>query len=308
MTGSPLVAKTHLCAGGRHRHRRHRPGAARRPARAGAGDAGVLAAGARARCGRAGRRSVAGRARRTRCWPGRTSAGRATECTRRRRGRRRGRRWGGLHHGRAGRGRAAGQSPAVEVPARRRRLRTTPGRAGVRSRWPSSRPSGTSTTTPSTTSSWRRSPARCGPGCSPAASRFASGSELTALVPMSVTEDDGEPTSLGSQVAPHLQPLPIGEPNAADAAAPGGVRDPGPQGHRPSGRRPHRCPTSPASHRPRCTRWAYGCPPSVLRKQHDVLITNVPGPQVTLYAAGARAGGELSGAAAVGRVTCWRSV
>ena len=31
---------------------------------------------------------------------------------------------------------------------------------------------------------------------------------------MSVTEDEGEPTSLGSQVAPHLQSLPIGEPNA----------------------------------------------------------------------------------------------
>ena len=31
------------------------------------------------------------------------------------------------------------------------------------------------------------------------------GSGLIALVPMSVTEDDGVPTSLGSQVAPHLQ-------------------------------------------------------------------------------------------------------
>ena len=30
---------------------------------------------------------------------------------------------------------------------------------------------------------------------------IGSGSSLTALVPMSVTEDDGEPTSLGSQVA-----------------------------------------------------------------------------------------------------------
>lgn len=39
-------------------------------------------------------------------------------------------------------------------------------------------------------------------------------STLIALVPMSVTEDDGEPTSLGSQVAPHLQALPIGEPSA----------------------------------------------------------------------------------------------
>ena len=39
---------------------------------------------------------------------------------------------------------------------------------------------------------------------------ISSSSTLTSLVPMSVTEDDGEPTSLGSQVAPHLQSLPIG--------------------------------------------------------------------------------------------------
>jgi hypothetical protein len=37
---------------------------------------------------------------------------------------------------------------------------------------------------------------------------------LTVLVPTSVTEDDGEPTSLGSQVLPNLLSLPIGAPNA----------------------------------------------------------------------------------------------
>ena len=42
---------------------------------------------------------------------------------------------------------------------------------------------------------------------------ISSGSSLTALVPMSVTEDDGEPTSLGSQVAPHLQRLPVADFN-----------------------------------------------------------------------------------------------
>ena len=65
------------------------------------------------------------------------------------------------------------------------------------------------------------------------------GRELTALVPMSVTEDDGEPTSLGSQVAPHLQPLADRGAERPDAAAPGRVLDPGAQGHRPGGRRPH---------------------------------------------------------------------
>ena len=90
---------------------------------------------------------------------------------------------------------------------------------------------------------------------------ISSGSSLTALVPMSVTEDDGEPTSLGSQVAPAPAEAADRRAERADAAAPGRVRHPGPQGHRPGGRRPGRCPTSPASRRPPCTRSAFGSRP-----------------------------------------------
>jgi diacylglycerol O-acyltransferase len=114
-----------------------------------------------------------------------------------------------------------------------------------------------------------------------------SGSSLIALVPMSVTEDDGEPTSLGSQVAPHLQSLPIGEPNplmrlhqvAYDT-----------QAHKDSGRAvAARSLANIAGFAP-TTLHALGVRTSteVVRKQHDLVVTNVPGPQMPLFAAGAR--------------------
>ncbi len=113
------------------------------------------------------------------------------------------------------------------------------------------------------------------------------GSSLTALVPMSVTEDDGELTSLGSQVAPHLQHLPIGEPNplmrlhqvAYDT-----------QAHKDSGRAVDARSLADIAGFAPTTLHALGVRTSteVVRKQHDLLITNVPGPQVPLFAAGAQ--------------------
>ena len=104
---------------------------------------------------------------------------------------------------------------------------------------------------------------------------------------MSVTEDDGEPTSLGSQVAPHLQPLPIGEPNALMRLHQVAYAT---QAHKDTGRAVDARSLSDIAGFAPTTLHALGVRVSneVMRKQHDVLVTNVPGPQMPLYAAGER--------------------
>ena len=103
---------------------------------------------------------------------------------------------------------------------------------------------------------------------------------------MSVTEDDGEPTSLGSQVAPHLQRLPIGEPNALMRLHQVAYAT---QAHKDTGRAVGARSLADIAGFAPTTLHALGVRVSteVMRKQHDMLITNVPGPQVPLYAAGA---------------------
>ena len=116
---------------------------------------------------------------------------------------------------------------------------------------------------------------------------ISSSTTLTSLVPMSVTEDDDEPTSLGSQVAPHLQSLPIGEPNPLMRLHQVAYAT---KAHKESGRAVGARSLSDIAGFAPSTLHALGVRVSaeVMRKQHDILITNVPGPQVPLYAAGAR--------------------
>jgi diacylglycerol O-acyltransferase / wax synthase len=92
---------------------------------------------------------------------------------------------------------------------------------------------------------------------------------------------------LGSQVAPHLQRLPVGEPNplmrlhqvAYDT-----------QAHKDSGRAVAARSLADIAGFAPTTLHALGVRTSteVVRKQHDLVVTNVPGPQVSLYAAGAQ--------------------
>ncbi len=113
------------------------------------------------------------------------------------------------------------------------------------------------------------------------------GARLSALVPMSVVEDDGGTSSLGVQVAPHVQALPVGEANALMRLHQVAY---GSQAHRDSGRAVDaRTLTDIAGFAP-ATLHALGvrAAAETVRRPHDVLVTNVPGPQQALHAAGGR--------------------
>nr|WP_232531214.1 wax ester/triacylglycerol synthase family O-acyltransferase [Microlunatus antarcticus] len=110
---------------------------------------------------------------------------------------------------------------------------------------------------------------------------------LRALVPMSVLEDEAGTSSLGVQVAPHLQDLPVGEPNALVRLHQVAYST---KAHRDSGRAVDaRTLTDIAGFAP-ATLHVLGVrvAAETVRRPHDVLVTNVPGPQLPLFAGGAR--------------------
>jgi len=116
----------------------------------------------------------------------------------------------------------------------------------------------------------------------------ASSMRIRALVPMSVVDDEfAQPTSLGSQVTPHLLTLPVGEANPVMRL------------HQVSYAFKTHQETGRAVGATRLTKIA-GFAPTTFHmigsriaatapgRAFDLVLTNVPGPQFPLYAAGAR--------------------
>ena len=111
--------------------------------------------------------------------------------------------------------------------------------------------------------------------------------EIRAVVPVSVIDEEREATSLGSQIAAHFVTLPVGEPSAVVRLHQVSYSF---QAHKDTGR-------SVAANR---LAGIAGFAPTTfhaigsrvaseeLRRGYQLSVTNVPGPQAPLYAAGAR--------------------
>jgi diacylglycerol O-acyltransferase / wax synthase len=111
--------------------------------------------------------------------------------------------------------------------------------------------------------------------------------EIRAVVPVSVIDEELEATSLGSQIAAHFVTLPVGEPSAVVRLHQVSYSF---QAHKDTGR-------SVAANR---LAGIAGFAPTTfhaigsrvasdeLRRGYELSVTNVPGPQAPLYAAGAR--------------------
>lgn len=108
---------------------------------------------------------------------------------------------------------------------------------------------------------------------------------LLAMVPMSVIDEDGEPTSLGSHVAPHLIQLPVNEPNALMRLHQVSF---GTRAHTETGRAVSARTISDIAGFAPGTLHSLGVrtAATMSRRPHDLLITNAPGPQHPLYACG----------------------
>ena len=110
---------------------------------------------------------------------------------------------------------------------------------------------------------------------------------LRAMVPMSVIDNDLEPTSLGSQVAGHLLNLPIGEPSPVVRLHQVSYAL---KAHKETGRAVAGAGLAGVAGFAPTTFHALGSRVAAAqtRRGFNLVITNVPGPQFPLYAAGAQ--------------------
>ena len=110
---------------------------------------------------------------------------------------------------------------------------------------------------------------------------------LRAMVPMSVIDNDLEPTSLGSQVAGHLLNLPIGEPSPVVRLHQVSYAL---KAHKETGRAVAADRLAGVAGFAPTTFHALGSRVAAAqtRRGFNLVITNVPGPQFPLYAAGAQ--------------------
>jgi diacylglycerol O-acyltransferase len=109
---------------------------------------------------------------------------------------------------------------------------------------------------------------------------------LKAMVPMSVIDDELEPTSLGSQVAGHLLSLPIGEPSPVVRLHQVSYAL---KAHKETGRAVAADRLAGIAGFAPTTFHALGSRVAAAenRRGFNLVVTNVPGPQFPLYAAGA---------------------
>jgi diacylglycerol O-acyltransferase len=108
---------------------------------------------------------------------------------------------------------------------------------------------------------------------------------LRALVPISVIDSDLEPTSLGSQVAGHVLSLPVGEPSPVVRLHQVSYAL---KAHKETGRAVAADRIARVSGFAPATFHALGAraAAAATRRGFDLVVTNVPGPQFPLYAAG----------------------
>jgi diacylglycerol O-acyltransferase len=109
---------------------------------------------------------------------------------------------------------------------------------------------------------------------------------LRAMVPMGVIDSDLEPTSLGTQVAGHLLSLPIGEPSPVVRLHQVSYAL---KAHKETGRAVAADRLADVAGFAPTTFHALGSRVAAaeLRRGFNLVVTNVPGPQFPLYAAGA---------------------